>query len=269
MYTLANVAQHAFSAPEQDLYVLDVHRTDAGLVTISSDQHLSLLSPARVADGPLSRWHTGHGNVTALRVFDGHAAVVCTAGEDGTVGVWDLRKGGRVAHFQAADAPILSLACSPSTGTVALGTELQNHAASLHLWDLRGAAAPRAHFQDLHSDDITELAFHPADPAVLLSGSTDGLVNVYDTRVPDEDDMTVQTFNHNASIHHAAFLTSTEVLALSHDEQFALYDLAEERDNGDSVQAFGDLRPALGCQYVAGVTVKTDGSGAVIGCGAQ
>ncbi|KAG5995588.1 hypothetical protein E4U54_002829 [Claviceps lovelessii] len=257
MYTLTNVAHHTFSDPSSpsQTYVLDVHRTSAGLVTISSDQQLSVLSPARLADGPVCRWRAGHGNLTALRVFDGLGGVVCTAGEDGTV---------------AANAPILSLACSPSTKTIALGTELQNHSASLHLWDLRALpAAPKAHYQDLHSDDITELTFHPSDPAVLLSGSTDGLVNVYDTRVSDEDDLTVQTFNHNASIHHAAFLTSTEVLALSHDEQFALYDVAEERENGDAVQVFGDLRSALGCQYVAGVTVKTDGSGAVIGCGAQ
>ncbi|KAG6024683.1 hypothetical protein E4U41_001709 [Claviceps citrina] len=274
MYTLANVAQHHF-AGAQDVYVLDVHRTEAGLAAISSDQQLSLLSPSRLGDGPVSAWRTQHGNVTALRVFDddGNGAVVCTAGEDGTVGVWDLRQKGpaaRVMQFDAAPAPILSLSCSPSTNTIALGTELQNHAASLLLWDVRSRpSSPRAHYQDLHSDDITELAFHPSDPAVLLSGSTDGLVNVYDTRLSDEDELTVQTVNHNASIHHAAFLSPTEVLALSHDEQCALYDVSDERDNGDAVQAFGDLRATLGCQYVAAVTVKADGSGAVVGCGAQ
>ncbi|KAG5970618.1 hypothetical protein E4U55_001541 [Claviceps digitariae] len=273
MYPLTNVAHLSLATPSQETYVLDLHRTSAGLAALSSDQHLSLLSPARLADGPVRKWRTQHGNVTALRVYDEAAGVVCTAGEDGTVGVWDLRGAGeaaRVAQFKAADAPILSLACSPSTKTIALGTELQNHSASLHLWDLRCLpGCPKAHYQDLHSDDITELAFHPSDPAVLLSGSTDGLVNIYDTRVPDEDELTVQTFNHNASIHHAAFLNSTEVLALSHDEQFALYDVAEERQNGDAVQSFGDLRSVLGCQYVAGVTVKADGSGAVVGCGAQ
>ncbi|KAG6003035.1 hypothetical protein E4U21_002423 [Claviceps maximensis] len=273
MYTLANVATHHF--PSQETYVLDVRRTTAGLTTISSDQHLSLLSPARLADGPLRSWLTPHGNVTALRVLDdvGGGAVVCTAGEDGTVGVWDLRLGeaARVAHFTAANAPILSLACNASTKTIALGTELHNHSASLHLWDLRSLpqGQAQAHYQDLHSDDITELAFHPSNPAVLLSGSTDGLVNIYDTRIADEDELTIQTFNHNASIHHAAFLTDTEVLALSHDEQFALYDVAEERENGDAVQVFGDLRSVLECQYVAGMTIKADGSGAVVGCGAQ
>lgn len=161
------------------------------------------------------------------------------------------------------------MACSPSTQTIAVGTELQNHTASIFLWDVRSNPSPKAHYQEVHSDDITELAFHPSEPAILLSGSTDGLVNIYDTRIADEDDLTLQTFNHNASIHHTTFLTSTEVLALSHDEQFALYDMDEGRENGDAAQTWGDLRGVLGCQYVADVKGKTDGSGAIIGAGAQ
>lgn len=122
----------------------------------------------------------------------------------------------------------------------------------------------------MHSDDVTELAFHATEPALLLSGSTDGLVNVYDTRISDEDEVIVQTFNHNASIHHAAFLApSSEILAISHDEKFALYDAAEDREGGDAIQDFGDLRQVLGCQYIANVTPKMDGAGAIIGAGAQ
>lgn len=104
---------------------------------------------------------------------------------------------------------------------------------------------------------------------MLLSGSTDGLVNIYDTRIADEDDVTLQTFNHNASIHHAGFLTPTEVLAISHDERFALYDMAEEIVNGDATQYIGDLREVLGCQYVANITPKLGDSGAIIGAGSQ
>lgn len=92
---------------------------------------------------------------------------------------------------------------------------------------------------------------------------------MYDTRIADEDDLTLQTFNHNSSIHHAAFLTGTEIMALSHDEHFALYDMDEKAENGDATQDFGDLRSVMGCQYVANVTQKTDGTGAIIGAGAQ
>ena len=140
---------------------------------------------------------------------------------------------------------------------------------SLNTRDVRSNPTPKAAYHEVHSDDVTTLAFHPSTPELLLSGSTDGLVSVHDTRIPDEDDLTIQTFNHNASIHHAGFLTSTEVVALSHDERFALYDMAEERPSGDATQDFGDMRTVLDSQYVADVTPKLDGSGAVVGAGAQ
>lgn len=179
--------------------------------------------------------------------------------------------------YVASDKPIMSMACNFDTRVVAVGTELQNHSASIHLWDVRNTPVSQAaHYQDVHSDDVTTLSFSSSSPHHLLSGSTDGLVNLYDTRVADEDEVTLQTCNHNASIHRAAFVGSNNdvVLALSHDEQFALYDVAEEtRDASTSDAAamveFGDLRQVLGCQYVADVMPKSDGSGAIVGAGAQ
>jgi WD40 repeat protein len=170
------------------------------------------------------------------------------------------------------------MACNPSTSTIAVGTELANHQASILLWDLRGARpAPKAAYHDLHSDDITQLAFHPspAQAQLLLSGSTDGLVSVHDTSVADEDELTVQTLNLNASIHRAAFIGGAQaqatslVGALSHDERFAVYDVGEDRSSGDAVRDFGDLRAVLGCQYVADVVPKADGTGAILGAGSQ
>ncbi|KHN94553.1 WD40 repeat-like-containing domain protein [Metarhizium album ARSEF 1941] len=271
MYTLANIATQRFSGPEET-YVLGVDRTEAGLAAISSDQQLTLLSPARLGGGAVASWQTQHGSLTSLRVLDASRSLACTAGEDGTVSVWDLRLRGaaaRVAQFSGTSSPVLSLACCASTHTVAVGTELQGQTASILLWDVRGGGGARAHYREVHSDDVTALAFHPAQPAVLLSGSTDGLVNVYDTRIADEDDLTLRTFNHNASIHRAGFLTGTEVVALSHDEQFALYDLDAGAEDRDAAQSWGDLRTVLGCQYVADAMGKTDGSGVIVGAGAQ
>lgn len=84
----------------RDVYVLDIHRTSVGLASISSDQFLSVLDPARLSAGPQRRLPTQHGNLTTLRVFDSNASIVCTAGENGTVGVWDLRQGANVVQFQ-------------------------------------------------------------------------------------------------------------------------------------------------------------------------
>lgn len=161
------------------------------------------------------------------------------------------------------------MACNTQTQTIAVGTELQNHQASILLWDVRSSPAPKAAYHELHSDDITTLFWHPSRPSVLLSGSTDGLVSVHDTSIADEDEMTVQTLNHGASIHCAGFIGDSLVYALSHDERFALYDISEDHSSGNALRDLGDLRESLECQYVADVAPRVDGSGAVVGAGSQ
>lgn len=93
-------------------------------------------------------------------------------------------------------------------------------------------------------------------------------MNLCDTSIADEDEVIIQTFNHGASIHHAGFLSDTEVFALSHDERFAVYSGAEEKE-GVAIRDFGDVRKVLECQYVSNVSTKVDGSGAILGVGAQ
>jgi hypothetical protein len=70
-------------------------------------------------------------------------------------------------------------------------------------------------------------------------------------------------------VHRAGFLNATEVFAASHDEKFALYDMAEHTDTGAATLDFGDVRAVLGCQYLADVVPKQGGAGAVVGVGAQ
>ncbi|KAF4124897.1 WD domain, G-beta repeat [Geosmithia morbida] len=312
MYNLTPRDEHVFP---DDTWVLDLTRTPSGgLVSISSDQSLTLFDPTSLGRGPAARLSTNHGNLTTLGLFG--ESVVCTAGEDGSVGVWDLRGGKSVGRFngeyllslslspslppslslslspslplslyiyiyiyiycmanierwKATDAPIMSMACNAQTSTIALGTELTDHQASVVLWDMRSSSL-RAAYHDLHSDDVTTLSYHPSRPDVVLSGSTDGLVSVHDTSIPDEDDMTVQTLNLGASVHRAGFLGSSSlVAALSHDERFALYDVSDAAASGDALRDFGDVRGALDCRYVVDVVPKVDGTGAILGVGDQ
>lgn len=80
------------------------------------------------------------------------------------------------------------------------------------------------------------------------------------------------TINHG-SVHRAGFLNAAEVFAASHDEKFALYDVLVDEQaaatRGAATLDLGDVRAALGCQYLASVVPKTDGAGAVVGVGAQ
>ncbi|KAI4865313.1 WD40 repeat-like protein [Hypoxylon rubiginosum] len=271
MYPLTCVDGYRIPLREE-VYVLDIIPLTSGPATISSDQKLSVFSPTNLSTGPQVSLVTRHGNITCAKAYDGVNAIVCTAGEDGSLSMWDLRldpQQAEVARLTDNRVPVLSLACSSAGFSVVAGTELQDHQASILVWDVRSTPTPKLHYKEVHSDDVTEVNFHPSDHNILLSGSTDGLVNICDTRITDEDEVIIQTFNHDASIHHAAFLNDTEVFALSHDEKLALYDMAETHENGAATTNFGDMRNVLGCQYVANVFAKSNGTGAVIGAGAH
>lgn len=43
--------------------------------------------------------------------------------------------------------------------------------------------------------------------------------------------------------------------------------MAEDQEKGSALNDFGDMREVLGCQYIANVSAKANGAGAVIGAG--
>ena len=94
MYRLREAA--SFHIP--DTYVLDVANTAPGLIALSSDRRLSLLR--HDLGGVVKSVETGHGVMGV--VGDG---LVCTAGEEGSVSIWDMRVGARVAGFQGELPP--------------------------------------------------------------------------------------------------------------------------------------------------------------------
>ncbi|CZT12523.1 related to WD40 repeat protein [Rhynchosporium agropyri] len=269
MYNLNIQSQFHISSPA-GTYVYDIIPVAAGLASISSDDTLRLLDPLALDSGPVKEIKKANKDVTCLKaVGEGDSVVVCTAGRDGRVVMWDPRTVGMVGECRSeGDAPILSLATTSSYG-LAAGTELTNHQASVLVWDMRDLTAPVVNYIESHSDDVTELQFHPTRPQILLSGSTDGLVNIFNTTIIDEEDALHQTINHGASISHANFLSDVDIFAVSHDEKFSTYQLVTNPEEGVEEPLpvhHGDVRELLGGEYVANVVRRPDG-GAVIGVG--
>ena len=107
---------------------------------------------------------------------------------------------------------------------------------------------------------MAQLQYHPTRNNILLSGSTDGLVNIYDTTVTDEDEALVQVINHG-SVHHAGFLSERTIYALSPDEHFSVHPATnpDEPDAGLEPQDFFDVRDPLACEYVVQLCVGAQG----------
>ena len=164
------------------------------------------------------------------------------------------------------------MAASQSASTViAAGIEQdldRRIEACIKLWDPRSPAAPSLTYTDVHNDDVTELHFHLSHTGVLLSGSTDGLLNVINTR-------------NVAAIHKSCFLGEEGdlVIGVSSDEQASLYrrvdgqredeDQATEEDKEDEDQKdvwkFGDVRELLQCEYMVDILPHRGGAIMAVG----
>ncbi|EAS32227.3 WD repeat protein [Coccidioides immitis RS] len=250
------------------IYSLCRSGSDA-LAAISSDNSLRRFDRQTLKllpDGVVTDVHSGsNGGVTCLCAVDGAISeagpLLATSGRDGTVRLWDSRamNHGAVSVFLTGNdkrPALLSLACNPAIYSIVAGSELVSAQAALSFWDLRSPGQPRMQYVESHNDDITELCYHPTRNDVLLSGSTDGLVSVYNTTIAEEDDALLQVINHG-SIHHAGFIGDKAIYALSHDEVFSIHPFNDPDENivEPAPIQFGDLRSALHCDYAVDILV--------------
>ncbi|KAL9014180.1 MAG: hypothetical protein Q9173_001167 [Seirophora scorigena] len=231
---------------EPDTYIYEVIPFGDWLVSISSDDSLRLIEPQTLQHLPGCT--SVHDGVTCLKPIQDRG--VLTAGRNGVVKCTDLRTRKTVQE-------------------ISKGTELTSAQATVTLWHV-AAQQPLVQYIESHSDDVTELSFHPSSSSILLSGSTDGLINLYDTTITDEDDALTQVLNHGSSIAHAGFLSDHEVYGLSHDEIFGIFDTNDipQGETYESSHAFGDLRPQLHCEYLVNL-VRSDSIAPVFGAGSH
>ncbi|EYE99034.1 WD repeat protein [Aspergillus ruber CBS 135680] len=264
MHTLNAAASSSLSLPAENyIYTITAASPGSTFAAISSDDSLRVFDAANIRRVSVIAPTTHADGVTALEPYGQRQGqqLLVTGGRDGKAKVWDLRSGkGNAVVEMETDKPVLSVACNAGINTVVAGTELASHQATVAFWDIRSPGVPRLQYVESHNDDVTELQFHPTHNNLFLSGSTDGLVNVYDTTIADEDDALVQVINHG-SVHHAGFLNERAIYALSHDEVFSVHPATnpdEQAQDPEPVQ-FGDVREPLGCEYVAQLCMGNQG----------
>ena len=90
MYALSCVDEYKYQEP--NIFVLDIVPLSSGLAAPASDQTLALFDPLWLGRGPLRVLRTRHGNTGAVRPHSWSNSIICTAGENGTISVWDLRQ---------------------------------------------------------------------------------------------------------------------------------------------------------------------------------
>lgn len=239
-FTLAETTdQHAVIASDDSLRLFDVPRLDPKIT--------------------IAKCHKGVTCVTA----DARKQNILTAGRDGVVKSWDFRSGTATVQLrEPKGAGIASISCQ--TDYVAAGTESISEGLGdvrVLMFDMRKPDKAVRIYEDSHTDTIADLAWHPTQHSILLSGSTDGLVSVFDVDEADEEDALKQVLNPKAAIHHIGLLADDQAYVLSTDEQFSAYGLDKTgtaEDQALPVTILGDLRPRLSCTYLIDLLHRAD-----------
>jgi hypothetical protein len=249
-------AQSNLSTPP-DTYLYTLARTGSNYATIGSDDSLRTFS---IPDLTLSRTYaSAHKGISCL-ISAPDDINLFTAGRDGVIRLWDPRNPSPKPILEIHEpkgAGFSALACAGNF--LAAGTESTKEGlgdVSVLVYDLRNPGTPLRSFVESHTDSITHLQWHPTQKNLLLSGSTDGLVSVFDAEVAEEEDALMQVLNPRSAVHCAGFLTEDQVYALSTDEQFWVYGLEKtgtREEEALPVKEFGDVRGELGCMYVVDV----------------
>ena len=238
-----------FSEETKDNWILLLQYIGNGVFVCSTSSGLLYAFLAnQPSNQPLWKVKAHESSINAITKAGDYLASSSTDG----VKVWDMKSTKPVFHLtNPKNLTFLSLGYS--RGILAGGTELMGVDAELHLWDLTKGGELVRSFIDSHHDDITDIKFHPTDSTCLMSGSTDGYVNIYDLSQEEEEDALHQVINYT-SVHSCHFTQPKRVAVLSHMETLSFNEVNDknyEVNSEPNPKDLGDLREQWpDCEYV-------------------
>ncbi|KAF8759498.1 WD40 repeat-like protein [Rhizoctonia solani] len=167
---------------------------------------------------------SGHTDgITSMKSVDVLAGTtrrgLISSGKDGRIRIWDERQGGAGAFTATGqNRPLSSFAVSPDGWTIAAGAEL----------GVDPQAPVPSEAGNTHSDDITQLEFHPilgngSPGGLLLSSSADGLLTVTSADEPNEDEAVLSVGNWNTSIARVGWTVRREEILANDQMNFKIW----------------------------------------------
>lgn len=231
---------------DTDEWILNVIPTAKGFICSSSSGTIKQYEWA-LPQPSIIKAHDS--SISSIKNNDENSLVSCSS--DG-VKLWDLRTSNIVQSFENHNNNLF-LSVAIRDNLIAGGTELIGSDSELHLWDIRNPKKVVKSFTDSHHDDITDLKFHPRVSEYLMSGSTDGYVNIYNLNETDEDEALHQVINY-CSVHSCNFINDHRIAILSHMETLSFHSLNNtnyEVIQEEPMNDIGDLRALWSnCEYV-------------------
>ncbi|KAH8337874.1 hypothetical protein KR067_007854, partial [Drosophila pandora] len=182
-------------------------------------------------------------SICGVRFLDEGPDNVLVGSTNGYVLLYDLRVKGEQARFRHTEKdkgqlPVSkSITCFDRNANgriICSGTEQYMSNVHLLFFDVRERSFMGV-YNESHEDDITSVRFHDRNPDLLVTGSSDGLVNLFDVKESDEDEALLNTINTESSVGrlqwHRNVYEKDMVSCITHQHEFKIYECQE----GDEV----------------------------------
>lgn len=235
---LRRAVQASFGAPDDPDYVFDIASSwdNAVMVVSLSTNTLKMYSPMT---GQFLGDCLGHTDTISDVLFPDPRTpqIFCSSSSDGTVRVWDTRTHQQVSLLRThQSSEIFSVSFGGSSSDlVAAGGK-----AKVLFWDWR-TRKELACLEECHTEDVTQVRFHPTRKEKLVSASVDGLMCVFDTlgEINDDDGLDM-VMGVGTSVGRIGFYgaSSERLWCLTHIETLSIWDFEE----GTRLADFNDTR---------------------------
>ncbi|KAJ1650191.1 hypothetical protein IWQ61_008940 [Dispira simplex] len=252
------------------------------LAVSASTHEIKLYDPLTLFPTQTLQFHTN--GIEHIQAVHGDPNSFLSSSKDGHVVLWDIRTGRPSRTFTSPHHPnvvvdpqarrnpkqkpplsMMAADLSNSGHCLTAGTESTGGEAYMYFWDTRVAdvnastGALVRTFNESFSDDITQVKFHPYHDHIVLTGSEDCLLCVFDLQQSDEEDALVAVGNTASTVNRTGWFgpRAEYLYALSPLESFSTWVMSE--DGMDLVHRWPDVRQggganchvdyALDCHY--------------------
>ncbi|KAL3860612.1 hypothetical protein ACJMK2_010710 [Sinanodonta woodiana] len=220
-----------------DDYVLGIaaQTGDGGECTLaatSSNYSIRLFNLANMASKGSIEGHEGV--ITGVSFGHEEPHLLYSSSLDKTVRCWDTRMDLKKAvqtfeGYEKTNNLFTSFDVNCNDRLVCAGTEAAAHNDTyLIFWDRRKAEV-MGYYSESHQDDVTQVSFHPTDPDRMATGSTDGLICLFDLTQSSEDDALLSTLNSQSSVAKIGWIgdNHTNIYCVTHTNTLHVWDAVE------------------------------------------
>lgn len=110
---------------------------------------------------------------------------------------------------------------------ICAGSEEMNHNVYMLFFDIRERKFSGGFFES-HTEEVTDVKFHPTNPDLLATGSTDGLINIFDTKQESEDDALKYCLNTESSVSKIKWHHNDQLSCITNTNDLQLFDVNEQ-----------------------------------------